>query len=157
MAGSTGPADVIGGRCGREGNVRIVILVAVAVVVVVAGVILFRRSSEAASLEQAQSAAVRFLEELQSGQIDAAWEGTTAEFKSFIGRDRLRRMVDETPELQEPCELLECREADVEQLTLLECLFRSTVTSETTVRVLLGNERGEWKVERLYVGPPNGS
>jgi hypothetical protein len=61
-----------------------------------------------------------------------------------------------TIEMEAMCSV-ECRPADVEQLSLLECLFRSSVTNEATVRVLLGNERGEWKVERLYVGPQNGS
>ena len=45
-----------------------------------------------------------FLEAVRSGKAESAWEGTTAEFKSNLGRENFLKYVDAHPNLKEPLE-----------------------------------------------------
>jgi hypothetical protein len=108
------------------------------------------RSTTTASVEQSRQAAIEFLELIQSGQVDQAWESTSAEFKSFIGRDRLRQYVKSYAVLQKPVTLQDCQPADA-PVPLLDYIFAGDDHPALLVHVLMASEKGEWKVERLTV------
>src|SRR5262249_28252489 len=50
------------------------------------------------------SIAEPFLDEIRQGRVDAAWESTTAEFKSMTGKEDFKKFVNEQPALKEPLE-----------------------------------------------------
>lgn len=127
-------------------------LVAFALILGLAGLWMARQPISQAGVEEE---AIRFLEQIRNREIDQAWQETTAEFKSFVGRDRLVKTVRSNPALQDPCELVSCQPADIGPLNLVECLFRSPNYADVTVRVLMAPTReGQWKVERLEVQKP---
>lgn len=100
----------------------------------------------------AEVEAIRFLEQIRMGEIERAWEATSTEFKSFVGRERLRKTVQANTLLQQPLELESKQSVAIGPLSLIECLFRSTHVTETRVRVLLApTKQGHWQVERLEI------
>ena len=104
------------------------------------------------STEDAHEEAMHFLNQLRAGEIDLAWEDTTAEFKSFVGRDRLRKTVRSNPVFQHPFEMTSSQSVEIGPLRLFECLFRSAKFADTNVRILLApTKQGQWKVERLEI------
>ena len=97
---------------------------------------------------QGREIATAFLAEIRRGNVDAAWEGTSAEFKSLLGLEGMRTYVKKHPGLKKEAEFT--REAKVESngLSLAEVVFREP-TGGAEVKVLLAPEGGTWKVERL--------
>lgn len=134
----------------RSGSLPRLLIVCLALIALL-GIVGSRFVRQPDVLPDAEVEAVRFLDRIREGDVDVAWEATTAEFKSFIGRERLRKTVAATPVLQQPCELVRCQPAEVGQLKVIECLFRPTEVSDVIVRVLLGSEQGRWRVERLEI------
>ncbi|NLS90982.1 MAG: hypothetical protein GXX96_02190 [Planctomycetaceae bacterium] len=106
--------------------------------------------NEEVPADVADKTASLFLEDIRHDRVDAAWSGTTAEFKSFMGKDRLRQFVRTHSVLKEPTEFLEFQMISINGLPLAECTFRSSIGA-STIHVLLANEAGQWKVERLLV------
>lgn len=93
--------------------------------------------------------ASRFLTEVREGKVDAAWSGTTAEFKSALGRDAFRQFVRSKKALKSAAEFQQCQESTANGLKFQECTFRAA--GGGTIRVTLASEAGQWKVERLAV------
>lgn len=116
---------------------------------VVAGVWLMRGEVTASG---ADDEAIRFLEMIRTGEVDRAWEDTTPEFKSFLGRDRFRKTVKANPAFQHPSELASNQWIDIGPLKLVECLFQSNHSSSAQIRVLVAPVKsGQWKVERVEI------
>lgn len=127
-----------------------VLLVVVGLVLVAwVGVGWFRGTS-APSEDEGRAIAESFLVNLRGGKIDTAWNGTTAEFKSFMGLDRLRGYVKANRVLKEPCDLLRSQAVTPNGLPMVEYDFRPR-SGASTIKVLLAREQSEWKVERLSV------
>ena len=105
--------------------------------------------------EEGQGLAVRFLDELRAGRVEAAWRDlTTTEFKSILGQDGLRTFVRTHPALRGPAEFAELADVERNGLPMSECTFQSTAPKppkEKSIRVLLAREEGNWKVEKLIV------
>lgn len=98
----------------------------------------------------ARTIAEAFLADVRSGQADAAWKGTTAEFQSLQGRETFRSFVKTKPEFKTVPEFVDCSMKEVNGLNLADLRYRSPGTSKT-IRLTLALERGQWKVERLAV------
>lgn len=98
--------------------------------------------------QRGREVATEFLSQLRSGQVDDAWATTSSEFKSFMGRDRLRRFVKEHPALQKPAEFDNFQMVTTSGLNLAEFTFTA---ESATIRVLLSPGRNAWEVERLHV------
>jgi len=101
---------------------------------------------------QARRVVERFLEQLRTGTVDAAWESTTADFKSDEGRDAFRRFVKGRPVLHQPLEFTTIKQVEVNGLARWEATLRppaATQDAPGAVRVLIAQESGVWKVERL--------
>ncbi len=102
----------------------------------------------------AAGAAGAFLGELRAGRVEPAWEATSAEFKSLMGRDALRELVKKNSALRAPAEFAESRPSGV---GLTECVFRGTNAgpkkkpAAVTIRVVLSPAAGGWAVEKLAV------
>jgi hypothetical protein len=90
-----------------------------------------------------------FLERLRNGEVDAAWESTTADFKSDEGRESFRSVVQARPALKEPAEFVAFKEVSLHGLKRGECTYRAG--TGTRIRVVIANENGQWKVEQLVV------
>lgn len=97
--------------------------------------------------------ATTFLQQIREGKANAAWEATTAEFKSDQGRESFLLYVRQNRSLAQAAEFISTQEVSANNLPRTECVFRvaSPARGKGTLRVLLANERGTWKVERLTV------
>lgn len=108
-----------------------------------------RLTTPTIAADDARPLAETFLAELRTGKtdrIDAAWTGTTAEFKSNQGREQFRRWVKGQKRLSEPAEFRGCDMAERNGLRVADCRF---ACPSGGVRVLLAREDGQWKVERV--------
>lgn len=103
---------------------------------------------------EARTVIERFHEQIRTGNIDAAWESTTADFKSDEGRDAFRRFVKSRPALGRPLEFAELKQVEVNGLTRWEATLRPPADQKSPpaiVKTMIAQETGTWKVERLVV------
>lgn len=93
-----------------------------------------------------------FLKQVREGQLDDAWTSTTAEFKSFLGKEEFRRFVTEHAVLKEPLEFTGHELVKTYGLTRNQCGYKPTAANATAkIRVLLAQEQDKWKVEAIFV------
>ncbi|MBX6311748.1 MAG: hypothetical protein IRY99_02320 [Isosphaeraceae bacterium] len=90
------------------------------------------------------------MRDIRDGKIDSAWSGTTAEFKSFMGREQFRAYVRAHRALSEPSEFSAAQAVSRNGLPMTEYIFRPR-SGASTIKVLLAREQGQWKPERLTV------
>ncbi len=103
-----------------------------------------------ASSDDGRPIAEAFLAQIRTGQVDAAWESTTAEFKSDEGREQFRQFVARTPMLREPLEFVQYESTELNGLPRGEFHFRHA-SSPAKVRVILAREAQQWKAEGVFV------
>jgi hypothetical protein len=132
----------------RSGNSKVILLIAL--LVVLAGVVgwLWMQPATQPDLDEGRAVADKFLSDVRGGQAEAAWESTTAEFKSADGREQFLAMVKGKPVLGQPLDFISAQTVTVLEQPRTEYLFRDPKTG-ATVRLVLGNEGGVWKVDRL--------
>lgn len=100
------------------------------------------------------SIAEPFLASVRSGQVDAAWDSTSAEFKSLQGKEEFKKYVKEHPVLKEPLGLETFQNVTLSKKTCLQCNFHKEAApgAKPKVRVFIAQDvGGAWKVERLLV------
>lgn len=97
--------------------------------------------------DAARTIADAFLADVRGGKADAAWAGTSAEFKSLMGRDAFRAFVKSKKALKAPAEFERSERVERDGLHLVECHYRTQ--GGGAVKVILAPEAGAWKVERL--------
>jgi hypothetical protein len=102
---------------------------------------------------EGRAAAEPFLENLRNDKIDAAWESTSAEFKSDMGRENFRRFVKGHPVLKQPLDFAAYEPNQTNGLPFGACDFRTPQSAPTSakVRILVAREDDKWKVERVIV------
>lgn len=102
--------------------------------------------------DASRDTAARFLDEVRAGRAEAAWEGTSTEFKSLLGRDGFIAYVRKHPALleKEPAQFVSFNAAERNGIPVGECAFRSA-SRKSAVKVLVAREGGVWRVERLTV------
>jgi hypothetical protein len=98
------------------------------------------------SLEVGRGVAEKFLTELRESRPEQAWQSTTAEFKSARGREAFVGDVKPLKFLLQPLDFVSAQEVIVREQPRYEYLFRAK-TGET-VRIVIGKEDGQWKVDR---------
>lgn len=130
----------------RRGQTKTAVLVVVLLVSTGIAIWLWTRSGSQPALEAGRSVAAQFLEALQHGHPDQAWESATAEFKSAQGKEAFMRDVKPVEFLKQPLEFVSVQTVTVADQPRSEYLFRAK-TGET-VRIVLGQENGAWKVDR---------
>ena len=134
----------------RSGRARTVVALAIVAFAVAVWFVAGWFRNQEVPADEADKTASLFLEDIRNDRVDAAWSGTTAEFKSFMGKDRLRQFVGTHSVLKEPAEFSQFQMVSINGIPLAECAFRSS-KGVSTIRILLANEAGQWKVERLLV------
>ena len=103
---------------------------------------------------EARTVIEQFTQQLRTGEIDAAWESTTADFKSDEGRESFRAFVQQRDVLSRPLDFEELRQIEIHGLMRWEGVLRPSGDSETpstSVRVMIAQENDVWKVDRLVV------
>ena len=97
--------------------------------------------------------AENFLNEIRTDKADDAWQSTTAEFKSDLGRENFIRFVLSRPSLMSPVDYVDSQPVKLDHVPRTECTFQTTSPDlpKAKVKVLVAQERGEWRVERLLV------
>ncbi|WP_165064954.1 hypothetical protein [Paludisphaera rhizosphaerae] len=107
--------------------------------------------------DASQQAASQFLEAIQAGKLESAWQETSTEFKSLMGLENLRDYIKTHPALKGPTEFTEVRRIEREGHVMAECRFHGSAKVKgkaipATIDVIVGSsEGGEWKVEKLSV------
>ena len=117
----------------------------------------WRRSAPQAPPAVGKEVAETFVKQLQAGQADAAWESTTAEFKSDEGRESFARYAREHAALWPGIEFVEYRPGELNGLPRGQAIFRPAATQSGTipqqVRFAVAQEEGVWKVEGIFLDP----
>jgi hypothetical protein len=98
-------------------------------------------------LDQGQAAAESFLEAVRTDP-GKAWDATSVEFKSIEGRESFISKAKSKPVLKEPLKFYSTQTATVQNSPRTELLYQSSKTGQA-VRLLIGYEGGQWKVDRL--------
>jgi hypothetical protein len=97
--------------------------------------------------DEGRAVAEQFLANVRTGKAGDAWDASTAEFKSIEGRESFVRKVQSTPILTAPLQFNSSQQVAVQNEPRTEFLFQSP--DAKIVRVLIGFDRGSWKVDRL--------
>ena len=137
-------------RCERAGNTTIVLVGVLCALAVVAAVVLWWRWAPVTqpTADVGQQVVDDFLKQLREGQAAAAWQATTAEFKSALGREKFLSYVKERPYFKRPLAFVSMQTVRVQNQPRSEFVYR-TADSKATVRILVGSEAGTWHVDRL--------
>ncbi len=142
-------------RAGKIGAWPIAAVAAIGLVLVVGAWYLLRdRTPPPAAPEIGRQVADAFLAQLRAGQFDAAWQSTTAEFKSDEGRESFARYVRGNPLLRRPLEFVNYEVTDLNGLVRGQCRYSPPAGSKGAakqVRITIAQEQGEWKVEGVFV------
>ena len=133
----------------RSARTLLVILVAILVAGSIASIWLWTRSSTQPAPEQGRAVAENFLQQVRENKAEAAWESTTAEFKSAQGRESFVKEAKSAKYLAKPMEYFSANTVTVQDQPRSEYLFRSG--EGPVVRIVLGNEAGTWKVDRWII------
>lgn len=102
---------------------------------------------------EGRAAAEPFLENIRNDKVDAAWESTSAEFKSDMGRENFRRFVKGHPVLKQPLDFSAYEPNQTNGLAFGACDFKTpqSAPASAKVRILVAREDNQWKVERVIV------
>ena len=123
-------------------------LTVVVAVAIVGGILLWNRPAANPSPAEGQAIAEAFLARLETGDAGAAWESTTAEFKSAEGKTKFAARVKANAWLGEPMAFSSVQQVKVNDTDRLEFAFTSAKTGKF-VRILLARDQGQWRVDRL--------
>ena len=131
-------------------NMRTVVLATVFVLLAIAVFVVWWRTPAQPDVVAGRAAADKFLELIRAGQAAQAWDSTTAEFKSFEGRESFVRNVKKHPELVKPATFVSVQEVTVQDSPRAEYLYRAA-DGRGTVRLLAGNEHNVWRIDRMKI------
>jgi hypothetical protein len=138
---------------GRGGGTLVTVLVGLGVLAIVIWLVVVWNRGTAAPPSDGREIAEPFLESIRGDRVDAAWESTTAEFKSDMGRESFRRFVSQHPTLKDTVEFTGFEVISLKGLSRPQCSFQTKPAqgAPVAIRVLLAREQDAWKVERLIV------
>lgn len=141
-----------GSTPGRRAR-TLAVVVGVLLLAAAAGYLISRWGDETTPQgDEGRQIAQRFLEEIRSGNVDAAWESTTSDFKSDLGRDAFRGFVAARPSLREAAEYVGSEEVSVHGLTRWRYNFRLASplpSGSSDVGVLIMRDSDVWRVEQF--------
>jgi len=100
------------------------------------------------SIDEGRAVADAFLSGLRGGKPSGIWATTTSEFKSAEGRERFSARLKKNAWLSEPMVFSSAQQVNVNGTERLEFVFTSEKSGKP-VRLLVGRDQGEWKVDRL--------
>ncbi|HEX3727600.1 MAG TPA: hypothetical protein VHV08_15205 [Pirellulales bacterium] len=132
----------------RSGKTLLVYLVPTVIVLAIATFWMWQRQPAQPNVDEAHQATDRFLELVRQGHADQAWQSTTAEFKSAQGREVFVGYVKSHSWLKEPLSFVSVQTVTLQDRPRAECVYRSP-KSPGTVRLLIDNDHGVWRVDRI--------
>lgn len=100
---------------------------------------------------EGKSVAEPFLTAIREDRLDAAWDSTTAEFKSDMGRETFHRFAKSHPVLHEPLTYVGYQADQTNGIERGACDYQSVAPPSAKIRILVARENKVWKVERLIV------
>jgi len=92
-----------------------------------------------------------FLSAIREDRLDAAWDSTTAEFKSDMGRETFHRFANSHPVLKEPATFVSYQADTTNGIERGACEYQPAGNGSAKIRILVAREDKTWKVERLIV------
>jgi hypothetical protein len=125
-----------------------------AAAVLASWLVLRRQAATQAPPDEVQAAAAKFLDQVREGQVEQAWNDTTAEFKSMLGLDGFRQLVRTHPDLKQKAEFQGLEMITRNEIPLASCRFQVQDVKRkktTELKVIFAREQGVWKVERLLL------
>jgi hypothetical protein len=140
--------DMAGNGTGLSSKHAAAILAVLAIIV--AGYFGFRqlvKSPTQPSPDVGREVAESFLASVRSGKAGEAWDAASTEFKSIEGRESFMRRARSAAILTGPLQFNSTQQVLIQEEPRSEYLFQSP--DAKVVRVLLGYERGDWRVDRL--------
>jgi hypothetical protein len=99
--------------------------------------------------DQGQSIAEAFLNEIKSGKVDNAWQETTPEFKSLMGKEAFRDYVKRRPALKSEIKFESSKANQNTKMKLVEFQFRAEKPKPSKITIMLSPSESSWRVERL--------
>lgn len=100
--------------------------------------------------ETARRVADEFLAGLKAKQIDAVWERTTPDFKSFRGKSVFRKYVQSQPLLMSALSFESVKDETKDERRVTNCVY--TVPGKSVrVQIAVAFDGGEWRVDGLRV------
>lgn len=118
------------------------------------GVWFMRPASTPQPGAEGKDIALAFLEQVRQGKTAEAWTGSSAEFKSYLGKDTLRDLVKKTPALREKTEFVSMDATKVNGLDRKIFTFRAP-KSLKQIKVTLAPDPGSnpltFRVEHLEI------
>ena len=127
-----------------------IVLAAILLVGAATGLWLWTRVPSRPTVDAGKAVGDAFLAAVREGKADEAWQSTTAEFKSAEGKENFRRRVKATPSFKLPLVFVSTQTVAVGDQPREEYLYQAPREGKmATVRVLIGQENGEWKVDRV--------
>lgn len=134
----------------RHGRTLLIVLLAILLIGAAAAAWLWLSVPSRPSVDAGRAVTDAFLAKIRDGNADDAWQSTTAEFKSAEGKETFRRRAAKTPSLKLPLQFVSTQTVAVGDQPRDEYLYQAASGGKmATVRVLIGEENGEWKVDRL--------
>ena len=133
----------------RSGKVLLIVLLSVLIVLAGAAVWLWMQPPAQPDVDEGRRIAEAFLADIREGRLEQAWESTTAELKSAEGREAFSRRMRKYPFLKSQLDFVSAQTVTVQDRPRTEYHFRST--GGDSVRLIVANEAGMWKVDRLIV------
>jgi hypothetical protein len=131
----------------RTGCAQLPILLVILVVGAAVAIWFWSRPRTQPSPDQGRKIAINFLDQVRSGHPAEAWEATTAEFKSAQGKESFVQSMKSDPNFKEPVAFVSMQTVTVQEMPRSEYVFRSE--NGHTLRIVIGKEGGQWKVDRL--------
>jgi hypothetical protein len=135
----------------RHGKSRLAVLLGVFLVLALVVLwVWWRRAPTQPDLEAGRVVAETFLNLIRAGQAGRAWESTTAEFKSAEGRESFVAYAKKQTLLAGPVTFVAVQTVTIGDSPRAEYVYRAADGSGT-VRLLAGNERGIWRIDRIRI------
>ncbi len=106
-------------------------------------------TAELPSETEGKAVAETFLQQVQSGQAAAAWESTTAEFKSAEGREAFLRVVQSEKKVFQTAEFESCQSIEQHGMKFTEYSFKSSTGRKLIVTP--GFEQDGWRVTAVRI------
>lgn len=101
--------------------------------------------------DNGKAIAETFLTNVRSGKVEEAWNETSTEFKSLMGRDTFRLYVKRQPVFKSEPVFDSAKPVENENMQMVECVFTVNKPKQAHIKVVLVPSDDSWLVERLSV------
>ena len=122
-------------------------LIAVVLLAAAAWLLFWNKGPAEPTVDEGRKIAEEFLSLLERGEAAKAWDSTTAEFKSALGRERFVSQAAQAPILKKPLQFASTQAVNVSDAPRIEFVYQPS-DGAGMVRLLVAQEAGAWKIDR---------